>query len=115
MNDRERWIVYPLLFLALCVSFRNQFVDRSFFKTIICQELVVGDIDEHGQEHIIALIGSRPATADAPSIGVLEVSGNVLVRGNTIVDGEFQAKSLPRGVILVPSPQNRLGGSEPSA
>jgi hypothetical protein len=55
MSDRERWIVYPLLFLTLGIALRNQFFPTRRFGAvdlrageisvhqIVCDELVVRD------------------------------------------------------------------------
>jgi hypothetical protein len=55
MSDRERWIVYPLLFLTLGIALRNQFFPTRRFgavdlrageisaQRILCDELVVRD------------------------------------------------------------------------
>jgi hypothetical protein len=55
MSDRERWIVYPLLFLTLGVALRNQFFPTRRFgavdlragelsaQRIRCNQLVVND------------------------------------------------------------------------
>jgi hypothetical protein len=55
MSDRERWIVYPLLFLALGVALRNQFLPTRLFgaldvraaeltaQRIRCNQLVVNE------------------------------------------------------------------------
>ena len=43
MTERERWIVYPLLFLALGAALRDKLVDRTTTKSIVCQELTIVD------------------------------------------------------------------------
>ena len=43
MSERERWIVYPLLFLALGAALRDKLVDRTTAKSIVCQELTIVD------------------------------------------------------------------------
>ena len=41
MTERERWIVYPLLFLALGAGLRDKLFDQTRTKSIECQELTV--------------------------------------------------------------------------
>lgn len=43
MSNRERWIVYPLLFFAVGLGLKNQVVvpNQAEFLTVRCQELVV--------------------------------------------------------------------------
>ena len=43
MTERERWIVYPLLFLALGAALRDKLFDSTTTKSIVCQELTVVD------------------------------------------------------------------------
>jgi hypothetical protein len=44
MNERERWIVYPLLFFALGASLRDKFLQHVSSKEIECQRLVAKEI-----------------------------------------------------------------------
>ena len=46
MSDRERWIVYPLLFLALSLGVRDRLIPSDVtFREIKCQRLLVGTAD----------------------------------------------------------------------
>lgn len=64
MNDRERWIVYPLLFLALGASLRDKLLKQSINEQIKCSELYCDElicrqvqvIDEQGRVRT-AIIG----------------------------------------------------------
>ncbi len=61
MTDRERWIVYPLVFLTLGIALRNQFLPTRRFgavdlrageisaQKIICNDLVVRQTGECNQ------------------------------------------------------------------
>jgi hypothetical protein len=46
MSDRERWVVYPLLFLALGASLRDKLFDRTSSRVIVCQDLQVNGLSE---------------------------------------------------------------------
>jgi hypothetical protein len=85
MTERERWIVYPLLFLALGSSLRDKLIDRTTSRVIVCQELQVVDEDITGLRptRTLARIGHSGSTAEAGPRGVLELNGGVLV-----VDGD---------------------------
>jgi hypothetical protein len=48
MNERERWIVYPLLFFALGASLRDKFLQHVSSKEIECQRLVAKQIECEG-------------------------------------------------------------------
>ena len=41
MSERERWIVYPLLFLALGASLRDKLAKQTRSQQIVCEELYV--------------------------------------------------------------------------
>ncbi len=43
MTDRERWIVYPLLFLALGSALRDKLAKQTQAKQIICEQLLLVD------------------------------------------------------------------------
>jgi hypothetical protein len=89
MTERERWVVYPLLFLALGAALRDKLFDRTTSRVIVCQELHVVDEDITGQRppRTLARIGRADAGTGGPSIGFLGVNGVVRV------DGSIQAKS----------------------
>ncbi|HVT27515.1 MAG TPA: hypothetical protein VHE81_05795 [Lacipirellulaceae bacterium] len=82
MTERERWVVYPLLFLALGVSLRDKLVDRTITKSIRCEELVVeGEPTNDGPGRVLAKIGRTEATPTHPAIGYVYVNGEVKVDG----------------------------------
>jgi hypothetical protein len=101
MTERERWVVYPLLFLALGAALRDKMVDKTTSRVIVCQELQVVDEDVTGQRptRTLARIGPHELTPGHPSVGFLGVSGIVQVEGDLQVDGTIQAKQfgLPGG------------------
>lgn len=47
MNDRERWIVYPLLFLALGAALRDKIAKQTRAKQIACETLYL--VDDEGR------------------------------------------------------------------
>jgi hypothetical protein len=81
MTDRERWIVYPLLFLALGASLRDKLVDRTTKKIIACQELLILDEQPPGGEPVLlARLGGIPRRkAEDPFIGQFVLNGNIEV------------------------------------
>jgi hypothetical protein len=48
MNERERWIVYPLLFFALGASLRDKFLQHVSTKEVECTRLVADTIECKG-------------------------------------------------------------------
>jgi hypothetical protein len=73
MNERERWIVYPLLFFALGASLRDKFLQHVSTKELECQRLVVKQIaceelnvtDPAKPDRIVARLFSSPSGGNA--------------------------------------------------
>jgi len=80
MSERERWIVYPLLFLALGAALRDKLVDRTMSKSIVCQEITVVDEEPIGGQpgRVLAKIG-RSQSPGRPSRGFLYLDGELEV------------------------------------
>lgn len=57
MTDRERWTVYPLLFLTLGIAVKDRIINLSKVDTVLCNTLVVQD--RKGKEQVV--ITSTPA------------------------------------------------------
>jgi hypothetical protein len=83
MSERERWVVYPLLFLALGAALRDKLFDSTTTKRVVCQELTVVDQEPIGGETlgIIARIGRTETTRGDSTGGYLIVNGQVNVNG----------------------------------
>lgn len=84
MTDRERWTVYPLLFLALGISLKDKLTrtvetDRVQCKTLVCEALEVGG-PEPGQRVTIMqghiLCRSLVATDETGKLQLAAVSSN---------------------------------------
>ena len=77
MSERERWVVYPLLFLALGAALRDKLFDRTTTKSIVCQELTVIDEEPVGRQpaRILAKIGRAESATGGPPSGFLFVNG----------------------------------------
>jgi hypothetical protein len=81
MTERERWVVYPLLFLALGAALRDKLFDRTTSRSIVCQELTVLDDEPmpNRPNRVLAKIGrTDPAPGGLPR-GYLLVNGEVEV------------------------------------
>lgn len=95
MSDRERWIVYPLLFLALGAALRDKLAKQTRAKDIVCEHLYLVDAD------------GRPAAAITGSELRFDLAGagNGFIKANTVdAQGLFQ---LGRPVVTT-SPQQGL-------
>ena len=110
MSERERWIVYPLLFLALGAALRDKLFDRTTSKSIVCEELTVVDAEPIGnRSRVLARIGrADPHSGDASS-------GHLFLNGHAEVHGLVNARQYAyQGVPLVPAlPALPLGVSWP--
>ncbi len=92
MTERERWIVYPLLFLALGASLRDKLGGRTTIKSIVCQELRIEDEPVGDQPpRTLAFIGRTEPAANRPSVGALVVNGEVEIGGILKVNGIVNA------------------------
>jgi hypothetical protein len=97
MTERERWIVYPLLFLALGAALRDKLGGRTTTKSIVCQELRIEDEPIGNQPaRVLALLGRGPTNSQGPAYGYLYVNGEIKVDG--IVDADRYSNQLgPNG------------------
>lgn len=109
MTERERWVVYPLLFLALGASLRDKLGGSLTAKRIVCQELRIED-EPSGNEpaRLLALVG-RTETTNGPSVGALVVNGEVEVNGIVKVNGVVSSKNYAYGnQLIMPAPQRSV-------
>ena len=70
MSERERWVVYPLLFLALGAALRDKLVDRTTTKSIVCQELTIVDEEPDGQNPVRVSGQDRSHRGNAQRFGI---------------------------------------------
>ena len=90
MSERERWVVYPLLFLALGAALRDKLVDRTTTKRIVCQELRIEDEPVGNQPaQVLAIIGREPKPT-GNATGFFYLNGNM-----DIIDGDPAGVSQP--------------------
>jgi hypothetical protein len=87
MTERERWIVYPLLFLALGAALRDKLVDRTTTKSIVCQELLIVDEESTGlqSQRTLARIGRKPKSV-GKSTASLQINGDLEIIDDDLAD-----------------------------
>jgi hypothetical protein len=76
MSERERWVVYPLLFLALGAALRDKLIDRTTARSIVCQDLSIVDEETSGSRppRVLATIGrTKEGGASLAIDGQLEI------------------------------------------
>jgi hypothetical protein len=105
MSERERWIVYPLLFLALGAALRDKLAGRTATGSIMCEELVIMDEAPFGRQSDRALvrIGRTERSANNPAVGYVIVNGEVQVAGQVNTTAVNAKQYAYRGVTFVPS------------
>ena len=79
MSERERWIVYPLLFFALGAALRDKLFQHVESKEILCESLKI--VDREDPTRLLAELSSgREITYDtsrpAGRVGVLTLFGS---------------------------------------
>src|SRR5262245_17219158 len=109
MTERERWIVYPLLFLALGAALRDKLFDLTTSKRIVCQELTVIDEQPIGLRppRVLAKIGRADTNAStSPPIVYLFVDGQLDVDG-AVVARQYGFRGLPYapGILGILTPE----------
>jgi hypothetical protein len=112
MSDRERWIVYPLLFMALGFGLRNgveiqgaQEVKTLEIQSVHCRELRV--VNASGKT--IAQIGANSGN----EAGILEVanakgSPQVILSANSISGALTILDGVGRPILQVPTFEQRM-------
>jgi hypothetical protein len=114
MTERERWIVYPLLFFALGTAVKDKILEQATYRNVVCNALVV--TDREGRQQVVV--------ASDPEGGLVRTFGNKngmsVVLGNTdrlaglmLVDG--QALRFNPGSIFASAEPARRPNSEPAA
>jgi hypothetical protein len=95
MSERERWVIYPLLFLALGAALRDKLFDLTSSKRIVCEQMVVvGDELANNQPPELVHIGEvQGAKLNGHSFGAVEVDGIVRAHGIE-TDGVLKAHTV---------------------
>ena len=65
MSERERWIVYPLIFFALGASVRDKILQRIEAREVICESVKI--VDEQDPTVALAELGFRRAISNDPT------------------------------------------------
>jgi hypothetical protein len=112
MSERERWVVYPLLFLALGAALRDKLFDRTTTRSIVCQELTVVDEQPIGNQpvRVLARIGrTQSADAGGPQ-GQLLVNGELEVVDEAVIGQQVATVTVAKVGREAPSPGSSAGG-----
>ena len=101
MSERERWIVYPLLFLSLGVALRDELFDQTWSRHVVCEQLTLidGESSPLAPPQMIGSLG-RPGSQMVRAGGQLNVDG---VRAGTVIADQYtsgRAKVVPQPTIM---------------
>ena len=117
MSERERWIVYPLLFFALGAALRDKFThevrtDRLRAGQIVCEELLVADSEN--PERVVAKLTSNSPQRNGPDTGrygvfvLIDSEGKELcgVTNNELQVNRIACQNVISQAVTVVDPQN---------
>jgi hypothetical protein len=90
MTERERWIVYPLLFLALGAALRDKLFDRTLSRDIVCEQLWLVDGDGGGNQLPLGKLGKGPAPLQKGGQLTIDV-----VRAGTVIADNYSYQGMP--------------------
>ncbi len=112
MTDRERWIIYPLLFFALGAALRDKFThqvrtDELFAGKVWCEELNV--IDSEKPDRIVAKLSSNPpqrGKPDAERFGVFVLIDSENRELCSVTNNQLFVNQIACKGVVVVDPQN---------
>jgi hypothetical protein len=99
MNERERWIVYPLLFLALGASLRDKIIKTTESQRIKCQGLVVVD----SEDRPLLVLGAEQFPEMTPMRDVIRVDQieSQVLAASQVESNQYIVKRGNKGVLLL--------------
>lgn len=104
MSERERWIVYPLIFFALGAAIRDKLLERVETKEVVCESLQIVDLENPTftlAELTFVRRSSDDPTQLAEQVGSLRIvdsQGNVV---GSMEDRAFIQRILTRQIQVV--------------
>ena len=100
MSERERWIIYPLLFLALGAALRDKLAKQTRSENVVCQKIHL--VDDQGRKQA-ELSGNSfqlgTANVRCASIQATQVNAQRLFQQGRplVIPGGFQPGLVPGG------------------
>jgi len=118
MSERERWIVYPLIFFALGAAVRDKLLQSVEAKEIICERVRI--VDMQNPTVPLAVLGFHRARSNDPTqladrVGRLQLIDS---EGNEVCDikSDVYFRHLRTSLLQVSDPQGQplvTAGTEP--
>jgi hypothetical protein len=93
MTDRERWTVYPLLFLTLGIAVKDKIVRLTDADTVNCKQLIIHDRQNRAQVVI----------SSTPEGGMLTDAGTIACKRLVVQDQQGRSQ-----VVLAATPSGGL-------
>jgi hypothetical protein len=117
MSERERWIIYPLLFFALGAALRDKFThevrtDQVIAGRVVCEELLVTDSEK--PDRVVAKLTSNPPQRNRPNADrygvfvLIDSEGKELcgVTNNQLQVSQIACNNVFSQAVTVLDPQN---------
>lgn len=110
MSERERWIVYPLIFFALGAAIRDKLIQRVETKEVVCESLrVVDSRDPYRTLAELTFDRVRSNDPNSPSVNAAELfladsEGNMLCS----IDEKLYVASMETGTLGVIDPHQDI-------
>ncbi len=118
MSERERWIVYPLIFFALGAAVRDKILGRVEVKEIICESVKI--VDLQNPTIALAVLGFQRAPSNDPTQLADRVGRLRLVDSDGIevcdIKSDVYFHRLRTHLLQVSDPEGRplvIAGTEP--
>ncbi len=109
MSERERWIVYPLIFFALGAAVRDKILQRVEAKEVVCESVRI--VDLQNPMDTLAVLSFQRAAANDPSqladrVGRLQLADS---DGNEMCDlkGDVFFRRLQTHLLQITDPQGQ--------
>ena len=83
MSEKERWIVYPLIFFALGAAIRDKLLQRVESRDIVCESLQI--VDSHNPHLPLAILSFDRVRSSAPDQTNSNVGSLQLIDSNSNV------------------------------
>lgn len=111
MSERERWIVYPLLFLTMGIALREKVI-QPISDEVRCRRLAVYDDNDRKVAELAPLTVTLPGTSDPVQVGTLRLLDAF---GLPIVSVDYQGLNVTGNLDII-GPVNKpvvhIGASE---
>ena len=104
MSNRERWTVYPLIFLTLGIAFKDKLVKLVNVDLVACKRLVVTDQKGHAEVIIMSTPAGGFIRTDSPR-GSVALGHSDNLAGLMFIDP--QGKLVSPSIVVPTGPQRR--------